>query len=161
MLKLLGMLTLLFAVVLPVQAEGVSPERRVEDDPQICNPIRSNKFKDFVANLKKHYNTTLKDSYHSIRCDDKDVMGLVIDGAADRYFTSIHLQKYYEKDEGVPYEFSKVLMAKINGQTVVRRIEMQLEVLRKHSKSSPSIPKLEKMLKKYKTYLKTYPVPAN
>jgi hypothetical protein len=137
-----------------------SSPKTIVDDADICSPIERNKFKELIHNLKEIYDTTLKDSYFEIECNGKDLLGIVIDSPAGSYMSSLHMQKYFEKDEGIPEMFSHILLNKVNTRNILERIEVELDTARRNDDLRDSIieKRLVKMKTKYTAYLKNYPV---
>jgi hypothetical protein len=140
-----------------------SNSKRIVDDADICGPIEDNQYKFFTQNLMKIYGTTLKDSYFKIECDDNDLLGLIVDSPDDAYMGSLHMQKYFEKDEGIPEMFSHILLNKVNTRNILDRIEVELDVARRNDDLRGSVveTRLVKMKQKYIEYLETYPIPGS
>ncbi|WP_432474634.1 hypothetical protein [Amphritea sp. HPY] len=137
-----------------------SSPKTIVDDGNICSPIERNKFKEFTRNLKEIYGTTLKDSYFEIECNGKDLLGMIVDSPAGSYMASLHMQKYFEKDEKIPEMFSHILLNKVNTRNILDRIEIELDTARRNDDLRGSIveKRLLKMKTKYTAYLKKYPV---
>ena len=131
----------------------------IVDDGRICNPIRNNNFPRLIKNLDKYYHTTLKESYFKIKCSGGDLFDLIIKNPADRYFSSLYFQRYFEKKEKIPVMFSRILMSKVDGLDAIKRIDYQMRIAVKAGLTGSYLKKLKKMKKKYIEYLKKYPVP--
>lgn len=136
-------------------------ESLIENDVHLCGSVERNTFKELVINLKKRYNTTLEESYFRIKCGGKDILGMVVDAPADRYFVGRELRKYFERKIGKPEMFSKVLVNEINSRDILSRIDYTLKEIKGTDLESLYDKKLNLMKKKYTAYLKKYPVPGS
>jgi len=130
----------------------------IENDIAICGPVERNSFKDLVANLKKYHNTTLEESYFRIKCSGKDVLGMVVESPANRYFVGMGLKIYFEKKINRPEIFSQILVNKQNTRDIVSRIDYKLKRIKGSKLEGVYNKKLYLMRKKYLAYLKKYPV---
>lgn len=140
-------------------SQAVASESLIEDDNGICGPVERNSFKDLVANLKKRYNTTLEESYFKIKCDGKDILGMVIENPADRYFVGMNLERYFKKKIGKPEIFSRILVNQIHSRDILSRINFMLQDIKGNESLEEAYnKKLLKMRDKYKAYLKEYPI---
>lgn len=135
-------------------------EEKIVNDPFICGPVERNSFKDLTSNLRDRYDTTLKESYFLIECGGKDLMGLVVNSAMDSSMVSIHLQKYFERDEQIPEMFSRILMNEVNTRSILTRIEYEIKAVQANPvlKGTKYETRLLNMQQKYTNYLKKYPI---
>ena len=162
-MKVLVMLTLLFSLELLAAGskleQGSTNSYKIVDDIRICGPIMNNNFKKLIKNLEKYHKTTLSDSYFNIECKDADLLNLVINSPRERYFTSLHMQMYFEKKEGIPEMFSRILLHEVDGKNALKRIEEQIIMLQNTSlKGTEYEGYLIKLQTKFIAYLKKYPV---
>jgi len=138
---------------------GVIKGKLIKDDARICAQVERNNFKQLKRNLKRYYNTTLKESYFDIECDEGDLLNMVIEAPTDVYFISLHLQRYFEERENDPEMFSRILNYKIDGRNAIRRIEKELHLIRQGTLAGTEYEKkLVKLKNKFTLYLKKHPV---
>ena len=130
----------------------------IENDTSICGPVRRNAFKDLTINLKRLYDTTLEESYFKIKCSGKDILGMVVEDPADRYFVGMDLKWYFEKKIDRPEIFSQILVNKVNARDILSRIDYTLEEIKGTDLVSIYNKKLYSMKKKYTAFLKKHPV---
>jgi len=137
----------------------ISSRKQIKNDIRVCGALETNNFKKLKKNLKKYYQTTLKESNFDIEYMEGDLLHMVIEAPTDRYFMAIHLQRYFEKNEKAPKMFSKVLLHEIDGQNAIMRIEREIRILKGTSLDGTEYEnKLIKLRKKYLAYLKKHPV---
>jgi len=140
-------------------AHAIENSEKIMDDIRICGPIEINDFKRLVRNLKKYYNTTLEESYFKIECGDSDLFDLIVKSPRDRYSSAYRFQRYFEKEKKMPEFFSRILLNKIRGKNILRRIEMELYLIKGgRLAGGKTEKKLIKLQKKYLEYLEKYPV---
>jgi len=141
-------------------SRAVASGRKIKDDSSICGALMENDFKKLQSNLKKEYNTNLKNSYFDIECQGGDLLNLIIQSPRQRFMSAYHLQKYFEKTEKVPRMFSQILLHKVDGRNAIKRIEFELYYVRKTAglRGGEMEQSLIKLRKKYLSYLKKYPV---
>jgi len=134
-------------------------EVKIIDDIRICGPVMNNNFKKLQSNLKKYFQTTLSESYFSIECRDADLLNLVIKSPRERYFTYLHMQRYFEKKEKTPEIFSRILLHEVDGRNALLRIEKQIHLIKETSLAGTEYEeKLLKLMTKIVVYLKKYPI---
>jgi len=134
----------------------------IENDAYICGSVRSNNFKKLVTMLKDLYNTTLEESYFKIKCGRRDILGMVVENPADRYFVGRNLQRYFIKKINNPEMFSRILVTKIRSSDILYRIEAKREDIKGSSILENAFnKKLNSMHKKYIIHLEKYPVPGS
>jgi len=139
---------------------AVSSGRKIKNDVRVCGAIENDDFKKLKKNLKKYYQTTLRESYFDIECMGGDLLDLVIKSPTNRYFSALHLQRYFEKKEKTPKMFSEILLHEIDGRNAIKRIEAELYYVRRSDnlRGGELDKKLTKLKQKYLAYLKKHPV---
>jgi len=141
-------------------SRAVASGKKIKNDTRICGAFESGDFKKLKKNLKKYYQTTLRESYFDIECMGGDLLNLVIKSPTNLYFSGIHLQRYFEKNEKVPKLFSKVLLHKIDGRDAIKRVEFELHYVSNNRllRGGKLNKKLTKLKNKFTLYLKKHPV---
>lgn len=154
-----GVTTIAFLMLTLFSVNSFADENKIIDDIRICGPVMNNNFKKLVSNLKKYHQTTLTESYFVIECRDSDLLNLVIKSPRERYFTYLHMQRYFEKKEKIPEMFSQILLHEVDSRNALLRMTKQLHLIRKTSLAGTEYEeKLIKLISKSVTYLKIYPI---
>jgi hypothetical protein len=135
----------------------------IEDDPGICHAIESGSFKNMQKALEKEYGLRVEEAYLNIVCDDNDLMGMIVDAPTNRLEVAKNMSRFFKKKLGKPELFSNILLLRISGKDILRRIEITLVRVRGNDKLAGTEyeERLVYMQNRYINWLIKYPVPGS
>lgn len=146
-------------LLVPFSVPIKAADGMIADDTNICGAIRMGSFNALTKSLKEFHNTTLEASYFKIRCGNQDVMGMVVENPAARYWVASNMIDYFKEDVGKPELFSRALLNEVNAKDILDRIRSTLyRIVRNNDLRELYERRLLFMSKKYTAYLKQYPV---
>ena len=156
LMKCLLLLSLLTTINFNVSANS----KLIENDMYICGSIRVGSLEGVHEALINKHNTTLEHGFLKIRCEDTDLLGMVVNAPADRYSTSRNLQKFFKKTIKKPELFSQAILHTIDAKNILRRIELKLRRVRDSEKlrDSDIEKRLVMMQRKYIKHLQQFPI---
>jgi len=116
-----GALFILFLISFSSFAAG-DVSKRIDNDGKVCGAVRRGNVDDLEAGLRERFDLSLEEAYLNIWCGDTDLMGTVLESPHERYGLVINMGRYFA-EIGKPELLNKLLLTKVNGRNVLRRIE--------------------------------------
>lgn len=135
----------------------------IENDMDICGSIRVGSLEGVHEVLKNKHNTTLEHGFLKIRCENTDLLGMVVNAPTDRYSISMLLQKHFKRKIKKPALFSHAILHEVDGKNILRRIELTLRTVRNSEelRGSDIEKRLVFMQRKYIKHLQQFPIASS
>lgn len=151
---------LLLSILTTINFNVSAHSELIEDDMDICGSIRVGNLEGVTKALIKKHNTMLESAFLKIRCDNTDLLGMVINAPTDRYSISRNLEKFFKKTIKKPELFSQAILHTIDAKNILRRIELTLRTVRgsEELRDSDIEKRLVMMQKKYIKHLQQYSI---
>ena len=132
----------------------------IENDMDICGSIRVGSLEGVKEALKEKHSTTLEKGFLKIRCDDTDLIGMVVNAPTDRYSISMLLLKHFKRTIKKPELFSRAIIHEIDGKNILIRIKLLLITVRDSEtlRDTDVEKRLVFMQGKYIEYLQQFPI---